>query len=224
VLFHINCPECGSEYREDGSADSGRRQLRVRQGDRRYQALGCNAGDRAEQQELLRARRCHRWGLAKVFLDSAFQLRDTLESAAPTELQFCRNQTMGWVGGVVLSKRLVRSIAGSLKIAIERLRAHRRGGVFLRAPPPPPLRLLPVRARAEALLRSHRLREGRRTRCSVARRCRASRAGRHSEGRRDRGQYSGRSASDRSVGSGSARPAEPRRACSRGFLRLPLPC
>ena len=28
---------------------------------------------------------------------------------------------MGWVGGVVLSKRLVRSIAGSLKVALERL-------------------------------------------------------------------------------------------------------
>jgi hypothetical protein len=37
-------------YREDGNADNSRRQLRVRQGDRRYQALGCNAGYGAEQQ------------------------------------------------------------------------------------------------------------------------------------------------------------------------------
>src|SRR5262249_40504587 len=56
-----------------------------------------------------------------MFLNSAFQLRDTLESAVPTELQFCRNQTRGWVSGVVLSNRLVRSIAGSLKFPLERL-------------------------------------------------------------------------------------------------------
>src|SRR4029450_4717094 len=36
------------QYPEGGNADSGGRQLRVRQGDHQYQALGCNAGHGAE--------------------------------------------------------------------------------------------------------------------------------------------------------------------------------
>ena len=51
---------------------------------RRRIAPDCFQVDR-QRRKLLRARRCRCSGLAEVFLDSAFQLRDTLESAVPTE-------------------------------------------------------------------------------------------------------------------------------------------
>jgi hypothetical protein len=71
--------------------------------------------------ELLGARRRPRRRFADVLLDSALEFRDAFESAVPTKLQFRRDQTIGWIGGVVLSERLVRSIAGRLEVTLERV-------------------------------------------------------------------------------------------------------
>ncbi len=164
------------------------------------------------------------------FLDPALQLRDAFESAVPAKLQFGRDQTIGRIGGVVLAERLVRGIAGRFEVTLERVEhlvaAARLFAVRLQA-----ASIAPVREHEEARLRSRHRREARRTRCSAARRCRASRAGMHSAACRDCARYIGRiifcpqrwqrssparSAAPRLAAPGRSRPREIARRSSSG--------
>jgi hypothetical protein len=57
-----------------------------------------------------------------MLLDAALQLGNAFKRAVPAKFQFRCHQTIGGVGCIVLSERLVRSVAGGLKVTPERLK------------------------------------------------------------------------------------------------------
>lgn len=75
----------------------------------------------SQRRELFKIRRHVHGRLANMLLDANLKLRHAFEHAVPAKLQFRRDQTIGGVGCIVLSERLIRSIAGCLEVALERL-------------------------------------------------------------------------------------------------------